>query len=140
MVFFLDGFGARLFLVGFVQPPDGDGHLFWECTFRPLVEICENPEFHDLMRMDKGQWPRMVGFLCLSGVNGPSPWAASASEGASYLVEAVLGCYSSGMVTEWSPPDEYDRVGSASLVPGHSNFWSDGGLVLGRVRVLRSPV
>ena len=28
---------------------DGDGHLFWECTFPPLVEIRENPEFHDLM-------------------------------------------------------------------------------------------
>ena len=26
-----------------------DGHLFWECTFPPLVEIRENPEFHDLM-------------------------------------------------------------------------------------------
>ena len=24
------------------------------CTFPPLVEIRENPEFHDLMRMDKG--------------------------------------------------------------------------------------
>ena len=33
--------------------PDGDGHLFGECTFPPLVEIRENPEFHDLMRMDK---------------------------------------------------------------------------------------
>ena len=39
---------------------DGDGHLFWECTFPPLVEIRENPEFHDLMRMDKGHWPRCL--------------------------------------------------------------------------------
>ena len=31
-----------------------DGHLFWECTFPPLVEIRENPECHDLMRVDKG--------------------------------------------------------------------------------------
>ena len=36
----------------FCGAPDGDGHLFWECTFPPLVEIRENPEFHDLMRMD----------------------------------------------------------------------------------------
>ena len=34
----------------FCGAPDGDGHLFWECTFRPLVEIRENLEFHDLMR------------------------------------------------------------------------------------------
>ena len=34
----------------FCGAPDGDGHLFWECTFPPLVEIRENPEFHDLIR------------------------------------------------------------------------------------------
>ena len=44
----------------FCGAPDGDGHLFWECTFPPLVEIRENPEFHDLMRMDKAHWPRCL--------------------------------------------------------------------------------
>ena len=24
----------------------GDGHLLWDCTFPPLVEIREHPEFH----------------------------------------------------------------------------------------------
>ena len=38
----------------FCGAPDGDGHLLWECSFPSLVEIRENPEFHDLMRMDKG--------------------------------------------------------------------------------------
>ena len=38
------------------------GHLFWECPYPPLVEIRQNPEFHDLMRMDKGSG--MAGFLC----------------------------------------------------------------------------
>ena len=33
----------------FCGAPDNDGHLFWECTFPPLVEIRESPEFHDLM-------------------------------------------------------------------------------------------
>ena len=82
--------------------------------FPPLVEIRENPEFHDLMRMEKGHWPRCLfwhGWLpVLSGVDGASPWAASASERASYLDEAALGGYSSRLVTEWSPPDEFDRV------------------------------
>ena len=50
----------------------------------------------------------------LSGVPGASPWAASAAESAGYLVEAALGFYSSGMVTEWSPSDEYDPVEAAS--------------------------
>ena len=75
----------------------------------------------------------------LSGINGASPWAASASESASYLVEAALGGYSSGMITEWSPPDEYDWVEVASLVPDQSNVWSDGIFVLDRVTGVSSP-
>ena len=39
---------------------DHDGHLFWDCTFPPLVEIREHPEFHDLMEMDKTSWPRCL--------------------------------------------------------------------------------
>ena len=39
-------FGTVFFLVEvvpcrFCGAPDGDGHLFWECTFPPLVEIHE---------------------------------------------------------------------------------------------------
>ena len=60
----------------FCVAPDGDGHLFWECTFPPLVEIREHPEFHDLMEMDKTSWPRCLlwhGWLPLfSGINGGS--------------------------------------------------------------------
>ena len=44
----------------FCGAPDNDGHLFWECPYPPLVEIRENPEFHDLMRMDKSHWPRCL--------------------------------------------------------------------------------
>ena len=39
---------------------DNDGHLFWDCTFPPLVEIRENPESHELMEMDKSFWPRCL--------------------------------------------------------------------------------
>ena len=73
-------------------------------------------------------WPRCLlwhGWLpMLSGVNGASPWAASASENAGYLVEVALGrVILLGMVSEWSPPDECDRVEVASLVPDHPNVW-----------------
>ena len=92
----------------FCGAPDGDGHLFWECTFPPLVEIRENPEFHDLIRMDKGHWPRCLlwhGSLPrLSGVNGASPWATIAVDCAGSLVESALGRYSSGLLAAWSPP------------------------------------
>ena len=44
----------------FCGAPDNDGHLFWECLFPPLVEIPKNPEFHDLMRLEKAHWPRCL--------------------------------------------------------------------------------
>ena len=121
----------------FCGGPDGGGHFFRDCTFPPLVEIRENPEFHDLMREDKAHWPRCLlwhdWLPSLSGVNGASPWAADASESAVHLVEVALGRCSSGLLAEWSPPDEFDAVGAASLTPYHPNFRTDGSLVLDQV-------
>ena len=118
----------------FCGAPDNDGQLFWECTFPPLVEIRENPEFHDLMRLDKTHWPRCLlwhGWLpMLSGVNGASPWAVDASESAAYLVEVALGRYSSGLIAEWSLCDEFDHDSAASSLPDHPNIWTDGSVVL----------
>ena len=87
----------------FCGAPDGDGHLFWD-------------------------WLPMR-----SGVNGASPWAADASESAVHLVEVALGRYSSGLLAEWSPPDGFDAVGAASLMPYHPNVWTEGSLVLDQV-------
>ena len=121
----------------FCGAPDGDGRLFWECTFPPLIEIRESPEFHDLMREDKAHWPRCLlwhGWLSMrSGVNGASPGAAHASESAGYLVEFARGRYSSDLLAGWGPSDEYDKVEAASLLPDHPNVWTDGSLVLDRV-------
>ena len=118
----------------FCGVPDGDGHLFWECTFPPLVEIRENPECSDLMREGKADWPRCLlwhGWLpMLSGVDGASPWAADASESALYLVEGALGRYSSGLVAEWSLPDGFVVDEVAARMPDAPEVWSDGSLVL----------
>ena len=115
----------------FCGAPDNDGHLFWECTFPPLVEIRENPEFHDLMREDKAHWPRCLlwhGWLpMLSGVNCASPWAAYPSESASYLVEASLGHYSSA--SDWALPDGFDADEVSASLPDSPDIWSDGSLV-----------
>ena len=121
----------------FCGAPYGDGHLFWECTFLPLVDIRENPEFHDLVRMDKAHWPRCLlwhGWLPkLSGVNGASPWSASAADSAVYLVESALGSYSSRLLAGWGHPVGLDAIEAASLLPDFPNIWTDGSLVLDRV-------
>ena len=126
----------------FCGAPDHDGHLFWECTFPPLVEIRENPEFHDLMRMDKAHWPRCLlwhGWLpMLSGCNGDSPWAGAASEGALYLVEVSLGGYSSRLVSDWYPPDGHDSATVSCIVPDSPNVWTDGSLILEKVAGISS--
>ena len=126
----------------FCGAPDHDGHLFWECTFPPLVEIRENPEFHDLMRMDKAHWPRCLlwhGWLpMLSGCNGDSPWAGTAAESAHYLVETALGSYSSALISAWSPPDGFDQSAVSRMVPGRPNVWTDGSLVLDKVAGISS--
>ena len=100
----------------------------------PFVEIRENPEFHDLMRMEKAHWPSCLlwhGWLpMLSGVNGASPWAADASESALHLVEVALGRYSSRLVTEWSLPHGFDADEVSARTPDAPEVWSDGSLVL----------
>ena len=50
----------------FCGAPDSDGHLFWECPFPPLVEVRENPEFHDLMRLDKETLARVFALAWLA--------------------------------------------------------------------------
>ena len=116
---------------------DGDGHLFWECPSPPLVEIRENPEFHDLMRMDKSSWPRCLlwhGWLpLLSGVNGGSNWAGSPREGACNLLECALGRYSSDTLTEWQLPVGFDAESAARRVVAEPDVWTDGSLVEDKV-------
>ena len=121
----------------FCGAPDGDGHFLEECTFPPLVEIRESPEFHDLMREDKAHWPRCLlwyGWLpMLSGTNKSSPSTANAFKPAGYMVETALHRYSSDLLCGWGPSDGYDEVQVASSLPDHPNVWPDGSLVLDHV-------
>ena len=75
---------------------DGDGHLFWDCSFPPLVELRENPEFSPLVNMNKDLWPRfMLWHGWLPGLSGHSanPWARSVHEVARYRLGCALGTY-----------------------------------------------
>ena len=106
---------------------DGDGHLFWECPYPPLVEIRENPEFHDHMRMDKSHWPRCLlwhGWLpLLSRTGGGSPWADSADDAAVYMLE------SSDIIQGWDLPQGVDWDSAATRMPPSPDVWTDGSLI-----------
>ena len=52
---------------------------------------------------------------------------------AAYLVEVALGRYSSGLIAEWGPSDEFDHDRAASSLPDHPDVWTDGSLVLDRL-------
>ena len=109
---------------------DHDGHLFWECTFPPLVEIRENPEFHDLMEMDKSFWPRCLlwhGWLpLLSGANLGSPWARDLSQGAGNLL------------LDWRLPVGFDAESAALQVAVEPDVWTDGSRVEDRLSTVSS--
>ena len=50
----------KKFLQGFCGQRDGDGHLFWECTFPSLQHVRELPEFASQMSLDRRKWPRCL--------------------------------------------------------------------------------
>ena len=112
---------------------DGDGHLFWECPIPPVVETRENPEFHDLVRMDKSQWRRCLlwhGWLpLLSGTGCESPWAAGADDAAVGMLESALGAYSSDILQGWDVPESADWDPAADMMPPDPDVWTDGSLV-----------
>ena len=78
----------------FCNAPDNDGHLFWDCTFLPFVELRNNPEFLPLMNRDRTHWPRC--FLWRG-----SPWAVASSDLASHNLEKALGPYPLSTHSTW---------------------------------------
>ena len=109
---------------------DGDGHLFWECSFPPLQHVRDLPEFSFLMSLDRSKWPRCLlwhGWLPgLNGMPGGKPWASSFGELAAFHLEGCLGAYPVDFNAAWTPPDYWDADDIALEVPDHPNIWTDG--------------
>ena len=124
-------------LVGFVVVMVMMDICFGECPFPPLVEIRENPEFHELMEMDKSFWPRCLlwhGWLpMLSGVNRGSPWAVDHVECARNLLENALGSYTSAFLLDWRLPGGFDAESAALHVAREPDVWTDGSMVEDKV-------
>ena len=122
----------------FCGAPDHDGHLFWDCTFPPHVEIREHPEFHDLIELDKTSWYRCRlwnGWLpLLSGFNGGSPWAQPLLKAQLIFLNVLLGGrYSSGQLAEW----QLGRILDGKLPSRPFELLPDGDLLFLIDRVLR---
>ena len=77
------------------------------------------------MRMDKAHWPRWFALAWLVAYAFRCqlvllPGLFDASESAAYLVEVALGRYSSGLITEWGPSDDFDHDDAAASLTGSS--------------------
>ena len=100
MVFSLAKFQGDNVPCRFCGGPDGDGHLFWECSYPPLVAIRDSPEFHDIVSLDQASWPRCLlwhGWLpALSGSDFGNPWAGDVADAATKRLEVALGSYVGG--------------------------------------------
>ena len=132
--FLLSQAGGRNIPCRFCGGVDGDGHLFWDCTFPPLVHIRESPEFSGVVNLDKSNWPRCLlwhGWLpALSGSTFGSPRAEDATRIAKNRLEAALGSY----VAAYRHPFDDFRLGGRDFDVGDSPFvWSDGSLVVDKV-------
>ena len=75
----------------------------------------------------------------LSGANGSSPWAENPAEGAGNLLECALGSYTSGLLSGWQMPVEFDAKGAANRVPDEPDVWTDGNLVQDRFNIRKTP-
>ena len=113
---------------------DGDGHLFWECPYPPLVGNRESPELHDLMRLDKSHWPRCLlwhGWLpLLSGAGDGSPWAVNADDAAVFFCLRVLSVLIPLIFSRVGmSPQSVDWDSAAKRMPPSPDVWTDGRLV-----------
>ena len=107
---------------------DGDGHLFWECTFPQHVR--DLPEFAYLMSLDRSNWPRCLlrhGWLPgLGGISDKDPWDTSFGDLASFHLERCLGAYPVNFDGCWTPPEYWDADDIALEMSEHPNIWTDG--------------
>ena len=62
-------------------------------------------------------------------MNGVYLWAENPAEGAGHQLECALGSYTSGFLTEWQWPVEFDAESAACRVPDEPDVWTDGRLV-----------
>ena len=103
---------------------------FWECPHLPLVQIRENPEFHELVQRDKRTWPRcLLWHGWLPALDGAGCWADGPRGGASNVLESRLVVYLPHELGDWAGSEDFaSGVGSGRLAH-NPDVWTDGSLV-----------
>ena len=91
---------------------DGDGLLFWDSIFPPILHVRELPEFMHLMSNDRGMWPRCLlwhgWLLVLSTAGERDPRAAEVGQLAHISSEQFWGAYPADAFDFRTPPDIWD--------------------------------
>ena len=106
----------------FCAGADWDGHFFLgrgECAHSLLVNTRENREYHGLMIVDEGAWPRCIGF----------PRARTIEDVASHRLDAALGAYSDGTCREWRVSGLFLSELADSRMSDDPDAWTDGSYV-----------
>ena len=91
---------------------DGDGHLFWECSFHPFNMCATSMNFHSLclwiVVSGPGAYFGMVGCLVSMVCLVVSPGLHLLVSLASFRLEGCLGAYPVDYAAAWTPPDYWD--------------------------------
>ena len=111
---------------------DGDGHLFWECTFSPsLQHVRELPEFAYLMSLDRSKWHGldacfgMVGCLVLVALVKRIPGLHLLVIQLLFILKGALVAYPVDFAGAWTPSEYWDAADIALEMPEHPNIWTD---------------
>ena len=111
----------------FCGAPDDDGHLFGDCPFLLSLRFVKIMNF-----MTSCDWIRRIGLGAYSGMVGFQCFLVSTVPPLGLLMLLSAGWYSSGLIADWNPSDDFDPDLAASLLPDRPDVWTDGSLVLDR--------
>ena len=89
---------------------DGDGHLFWDCTFlSPSSMFGGFLNLLTLCPLIRSKWPWSLlwhGWLPgLNGISKNNPWAASFGDLASFISSVALVLILLTFAGSWTPPE-----------------------------------
>ena len=127
--------GERLFHAAFAVVLTEMGAFLGNVLTSLLVQIRENPEFHDLMQRDKKTWLRcLLWHGWLPALDGAGFWAVGPNEVAAHMLESRLGGYAPHVLSGWVAFQECvagfgSGAGGAFLL--HCLLVLDGSIVLG---------